>query len=245
MAILGPSQGPTVLKLNTNSIKAEVLSHFGHPVTRVELDETHFEMLLRTAGDFIAGYFPFEERYAVFYTKPLVSEYPLPADAYWIKALFWDPAFTRMGDIFGAESFLFNIGNITGVQNLLLDYHMLQAYRKFSSRILGTEGRWEVKGDNQIRLSPVPRGSFPVFVEYFPSIQGFRTPMARDILRRYIIAEASMILGNIRGKRAIITPDGGSTTMNGEALYAAGKEDRDECLKLALSLGEPPGIYPL
>lgn len=244
MAIIGPSQGPVVLKLDSNPIKAEVMAHFGHPVARVELDETHFEMLLRTAGDFIAGYFPFEERYAVFYTRPLVNEYPLPADAYWIKAIHWDPAFTRIGDIFGAESFLFNIGNITGVQNLLLDYHMLQAYRKFSSRILGTEGRWEVKGDNKIRLSPIPRGSFPVFVEYFPTVQGFRTPAARDILRRYIIAEASMILGNIRGKRAIPTPDGGSTTMNGDALYQKGYEEREKCLKDVLLLGEPPGIYP-
>ena len=242
--IHGPENGPVVLKLNTDPIKAEVLSHFGHPVVRVELDETHFEMLLRTAGDFIAGYFPFEERYAVFYTKPLVNEYPLPHDAYFVKQVIWDPAFTRIGDIFGAESFLFNIGNISGVQNLLLDYHMLQAYRKFSQRILATEGRWEVKGDNKIRLIPIPRGSFPVFVEYFPVVRHFRTPTARDIIRRYIIAEASMILGNIRAKRAIPTPDGGSTTMNGAELYAKGYEERAQVLQDVIKLGEPPGIYP-
>lgn len=244
MAILGPNAGPTVLKLDSNQIKAEVLSHFGHPVSRVELDESHFEMLLRTAGDFIAGYFPHEELYAVFYTKPLVNEYPLPSDAYWVKQVMWDPSVTRIGDIFGAESFLFNIGNITGVQNMLLDYHLLQAYRKFSQRMLGTEGRWEVKGDNKVRLIPMPRGSFPVFVEYFPTISRFRSPVARDLLRRYMIAEASIILGHIRSKRGIPTPDGGSTTMNGEALIQYGTDQREKVLNDALKLGEPPGIYP-
>lgn len=107
MAILGPSEGPAVLKLDSNPIKAEVMSHFGHPTIRVELEDTHFEMILRTAGDFMAGYFPFEEKRAYFYTKPLVDEYPLPADAYWIKDVKWDPSLTRVGDIFGAESYLF------------------------------------------------------------------------------------------------------------------------------------------
>ena len=50
-----------------------------------------------------------------------------------------------LDDIFGAESFLFNIGNISGVQNILTDYHLLQSYRKFSQRILGNEGTWEFK----------------------------------------------------------------------------------------------------
>jgi hypothetical protein len=106
MAILGSDGGPSVIKSDSNPIKAEVLTHFGHPVIKVELEESQLEMLLRTAGDFMAGYFPFEEKIAMFYTQPLVTEYPLPEDAYWIKSVKWDSV-TRISDIFGAESFLF------------------------------------------------------------------------------------------------------------------------------------------
>lgn len=233
-----------VLQLDTDSTKEEVLAHFGHPYVTVELDESHFETIFRTAGDFIAGYFPFEEKVSVFWTKPLVNEYSLPQDAYWIKAVNWDPAVTRIGDIFGAESFLFNIGNITGLQGLLTDYHLLQAYRKFSQRILGTEGRWEVKGNNMIRLTPIPRGTYPVFVEYFPCIKGFRTPWAKELLRRMIIAESAMILGNIRSRRALPTPDGGTTTFNGEDLLSWGRDEKKEVVNEAIKMGEPPGIYP-
>ena len=250
MTICGPD-GPNgqgcypVLKLDTDPIKRAVLSHFGHPAVTVELDDSHFENILKTAGEFVAGYFPFEEKISVFYTKPLVNEYDLPPDAYWIKEVKWDPAVTRIGDIFGAESFLFNIGSITGLQGLLLDYHLLQHYRKFSQRVLATEGRWEVKGNNKIRLFPIPRGTYPVFVEYFPCVSGFRTPWSKELLRRLVIAEASMILGHIRSRRALPTPDGGTTTFNGETLLADGRAERAEVYKEALNMGEPPGIYAM
>jgi hypothetical protein len=233
-----------ILKLDTNPTKQEVLAHFGHPYVTVELDESHFETIFRTAGEFIASYFPFEEKKAVFYTKPLVNQYDLPKDAWWIKQVMWDPAVTRIGDIFGAESFLFNIGNITGIQNLLLDYHLLQSYRKFSQRVLATEGRWEVKGENKITLIPIPRGTFPVFVEYFPCISSFRSPWSKELLKRMLIAEASMILGNIRSKRALPTPDGGSTDFNGENLLTWGREEKRQVIDDAMKMGEPPGIYP-
>jgi len=107
MAIIGPEQLPVVLKLRSDPMKFEVLSMLGHPVVRVELTEAQLEQAIRTTGDFVAQYFPLEERYAFFNTQPLVSTYPLPADAYWVKDVKWDPATTRIGDIFGAESFLF------------------------------------------------------------------------------------------------------------------------------------------
>lgn len=143
------------------------------------------------------------------------------------------------------KHFAANVGNVTGIQNLLLDFHLLQSYRKFSQRILATEGQWEVKGDNLIKLLPIPRGSYPVFVEYYPSVNRWRTPVARELMRRLIIAESSIILGNIRTKRALPLPDGGTTTFGGEALILKGYEEREKVYKEALLLGEPPGIYAL
>lgn len=135
-----------------------------------------------------------------------------------------------------------NVGNVTGIQNILLDYHLLQAYRKFSKKVLGTDGQWEVKGNNKIRLFPTPRGSYPVVVEYFPVVRQFRTPSAREILKRAMVAEAKIILGNIRSKfGGIPSPDGGSVNFNGDALRTEGQQEKAQAVQDAILLGEPLG----
>ena len=244
MAIIGPDQLPVVLKYPSDPTKFEILSTLGHPTVMVELTETQLEQAIRITGDFIAQYFPFVEKMATFNTKPLVSTYDLPSDAYWVKDVKWDPATTRLGDIFGAESFLFNVGNVTGIQNILLDYHLLQAYRKFSQRILATEGQWELKGGNKIRLFPTPRSSHPVFVEYIPIVTRLPNPTAKEILKRKLVAEAKIILGNARSKFGNIpAPDGGSLQLNGDALRQEGEAERKQALEDAIKLGEPLGIF--
>lgn len=240
MAILGPPQLPVVLKLPSDPIKFEILSTLGHPNVLVELTEPQLEQAIRVTGDWVATYFPREQKYAYFYTKPLITTYDLPPDAYWVQDVVWDPATTRIGDIFGAESFLFNVGNVTGIQNILLDYHLLQAYRKFSARILATEGQWECLGDNKIRLFPTPRGQFPVIVQYIPSVTRWRSPEAREVTKRMLVAEAKIILGNSRSKfGGIPGPDGGQITMNGDALRTEGQEEKKQALEDAINLGSP------
>jgi hypothetical protein len=244
MAILGPDQLPVVMRIQSDPMKFEILSMLGHPHVNVELSETQLEQSIRVTGDFIAEYFPLEQRFAYFYTQPLITTYDLPPDAYWVQEVTWHPEVTRIGDIFGAESFLFNVGNVTGIQNILTDYHLLQAYRKFSARILGTEGRWEVLGDNRVRLYPNPRGSFPVAVKYIPRVTQWRSPQAREVCKRMMLAEAKIILGNIRSKfNGLPSPDGGSITLNGDALRTEGQEEKKQALEDAVLLGEPLGPF--
>ena len=107
MAIVGPMDLPSVLKVKSDPCKKYVYSKLGFPNVNVEIHEDQFETIMKVAGDFIAGYFPREQRLAVFYTTPLKNTYPLPADAYWIQQCNWDPLTTRIDDVFGAESFLF------------------------------------------------------------------------------------------------------------------------------------------
>ena len=147
MAIIGPNDLPVVLKVRSDPMKKYAINQLGHPNVAVEVTEDQLETAIQVTGDWIAGYFPREQKMAVFNTTPLKSTYPMPDDAYWIQEVAWDPVTTRIDDIFGAESFLFNIGNISGIQNILTDYHLLQAYRKFSQKVLGTEGHWEVLGE--------------------------------------------------------------------------------------------------
>lgn len=107
MAILAPADLPSVLRLRSEPMKKYVLSKLGYPVIEVEITEDMWEVIFRVSGDFIASYFPREQKLSMFWTSPLQATYPLPQDAYWIQSVAWDPVSTRIGDIFGAESFLF------------------------------------------------------------------------------------------------------------------------------------------
>ena len=107
MAIISPADLPAVLRVASDPMKSYVLTMLGHPSVDVELSESQWEIILRTSGDFIAGYFPREQRFAWFMTNPLQTTYAMPKDAYWIEEVQWDPVTTNAGDIFGAESYLF------------------------------------------------------------------------------------------------------------------------------------------
>jgi hypothetical protein len=250
MAIIAPTDLPVVLKVPSDPIKGYVIRELGYPNIAVEITEDQLESALRVTGDFIAQYFPREQRLAVFNTIPLQSTYPMPADAYWVQEVSWDPVTTRIDDVFGAESFLFNIGNISGIQNILTDYHLLQAYRRFSQKVLGTEGHWEVigegdggPGDQLIRLYPTPKGAFPVVVMYAPVINHFRSPSARLLANEMLVAEAKVMVGHARRKiTGIPLPDGSTLTMDGEALVTEGREEKEKLVEKAIQLGEPLGV---
>lgn len=151
-----------------------------------------------------------------------------------------------------------NIGNISGIQNILTDYHLLQAYRKFSQKILGTEGHWEVinegnstvEGDSLsakdqlIRLYPTPKGAFPVVVLYVPVITHFRSPQARMICYDMMLAEAKIAVGSARRKiTGMPTPDGGSISYDGSDLCQEGEKMKEEIIQKALHLGEPDSFW--
>lgn len=252
MAILAPTELPVVLKLDSNPIKKYVLSKLGHPIIDVELEESQFETVFKTSGDFIAGYFPHEQRMAWFQTSPLVATYPMPKDAYWIQEVAWSPMISSIHDVFGAEAYLFNVGNVTGLQNMLLDLHLLAAYRRFSAKILSTEGSWSVinetvdggPGEQLIRLYPTPKGSYPVVVVYYPVVTHFRSPIARKLCMDMALAEAKQVLGASRRKiTGMPSPDGGSIQYDGESLVQEGIKEAEDILKRAIELGEPDKVF--
>lgn len=134
-----------------------------------------------------------------------------------------------------------NIGNITGIQQILTDYHLLQSYRRFSQRILGNEGHWEVLGNNKIRLYPTPKGSFPVVCLYIPFIDTWRTPANKLLAMDMLLAETMIMLGNARGKfSGIPSPDGGSLSFDGTDLRQKGYELRDKIMQDAMLLSDDP-----
>lgn len=255
MAIMSPADLPVVLRVPSDPIKKYVLTKLGHPAVDVELTDDQFETILKVSGDFIAGYFPREQRYAWFLTQPLQTTYPMPKDAYWVEDVQWDPVTTNAGDIFGAESYLFNVGGVTSIFSggggMLTDLHLLAAYRKFSRKVLGTEGHWEVVNEvdgnssqQMIRLYPTPRGAYPVVVIYHPIITQFRSPQAKMMAYDMLLAESKSVLGAARRKlTGLPTPDGGSMQYDGETLAQEGEKMKEDIIKKALSLGEPDRVF--
>ena len=151
-----------------------------------------------------------------------------------------------------------NIGNISGIQNVLTDYHLLQAYRKFSQKVLGTEGHWEVinegrsnvEGDSLsakdqlIRLYPTPKGAFPVVVLYIPIVNHFRSPSARMICYEMMEAEMKCTVGMSRRKiTGMPTPDGGTISYDGSDLVQEGIEQKEKTIEKAINLGEPLMVH--
>jgi hypothetical protein len=143
-----------------------------------------------------------------------------------------------------------NIGNITGSMNLLTDFVMLQQYRKTASKYLSTEGHWEVINEvngnetkQLIRLYPTPKGVFPVAVVYMPVVSHFRSPQARLLVYKMMLAQVKQQVGAARRKLGSLPAgDGGSINLDGEALLAEGKEEEKELYEQAINLGEPMPI---
>jgi len=108
MAILGPQDLPSIIQVRSEPMKHYCLSKLGYPGVDVEVTEAQFEACIKVFVNFIASYFPHEQRMAAFYTQPLVSLYPLPPDAWTVQDVFWDGGLsTYMNDIFSSEYFLF------------------------------------------------------------------------------------------------------------------------------------------
>ena len=135
-------------------------------------------------------------------------------------------------------------------------FRSLQAYRKFSQKVLGTEGHWEVLNegkstvegdalsakDQLIRLYPTPKGAFPVVVLYTPVVNHFRSPQARMLTYDMMLAEVKIAVGAARRKiTGMPTPEGGTISFDGGDLITEGEKIKEEIINKAIQLGEPVG----
>lgn len=249
MAILSRSGMPAFTQLgheDTNDLKNYAQTMLGHPHVLVEITEQQLELIIKQSIGFWTRFFPKEEKYAFFWTTPGKAEYPIPNDAAWIRQILWDPGVSRINDIFSAEHYLFNVGNITGINTLLTDYHLLLSFRKFAQRVLGIEGEWEYKvSTNTIRLLPLPKGSFPVIIQYIPTVTSMNSPQARELLNRAILAYTKIIVGHARRKYSSLpSPDGGGINLDGNDLISSGEEEiKKDLIEFAEQVGEPLSAY--
>jgi len=170
----------------------------------------------------------------------LISESPIHDRKWFNVAKDLLPSFTLDIGNMNIGNFALNIGNISGVSGMLLDYHLLTHYRKWSQRVLGTEGRWDFVSHSKIRLHPNPKSTFPVIVEYMPRVTDFQSPIARQLAMDMMVAETKIMLGYARRKFASFpAPDGSTITLDGAQLVTEGNEEKEKVRQKAILWGEP------
>jgi hypothetical protein len=249
-----------IFRVSSDPIKRYVLGKLGHPHVRVEINDDQLNDIIRVGASFIAQYFEGEQRLAVFNTVPLQSTYPMPSDAWIVQNVDWDPFVGTIADVFDIRFHMFNNVNLSNFNTLVLDYHLLQHFRRHTAKILGSEGRWEVinetsyvsQGDELsankqlIRLFPTPKSVYPVVVTYVPCVTSFKTPTSRQLTYDFLVAEAMIMVGMVRRKiTGTPTPDGGSLSYDGEALIKEGMDMRNKIMEDILKYDEPLPIIAI
>jgi len=259
--IYGPSNSTDcIFRVSSDPIKKYILGKLGHPHVRVEINDDQLNDIIRVGASFIAQYFEGEQRLAVFNTIPLQSTYPMPSDAWIVQSVDWDPFIGSIADVFDVRFHMFNNVNLTNFGTMVLDYHLLQHFRRHTAKILGSEGRWEVTNEvsytsvgdelsankQLIRLYPTPKSVFPVVVTYIPCITSFKTPTSRQLTYDFLVAETMIMVGMVRRKiQGISTPDGGTLSLDGESLVKEGMDMRKQILEDILKYDEPLPIIAI
>lgn len=243
-----------MFRINSEPIKRYILHRLGHPHVRVEINDDQLNDIIRVGASFIAQYFEGEQRLAVFNTVPMQSAYAMPSDAWMVQSVDWDPFIGSLADVFDVRFHMFNNVNLTNFGTMVLDYHLLNHFRRHTAKILGSEGRWEVTNEvpytsigdelsaskQLIRLYPTPKSVYPVMVTYIPCITSFKTPTSRQLTYDYLTAEAMIMVGMVRRKmQGLSTPDGGTLSLDGESLVKEGFDQKKLILDSIKDFDEP------
>lgn len=224
-----------------------VLARMGHPIVRVEVGEFQIataidEAISRLdyhAPDWCTSLIGFETssgtslyqlpsyimnnfRY-IAYKKDLLS---IPLAAGSLESDFFIKYFQ--------DNFLFSDFQIS-------DFYILKSYLKTVRKVLGKEGSFKVLNGNYINISPAPHHNETVLIEYKTLNTNTLHHYFINWIHRYSLVVVKEILGQIRGKYAVLpSPDGGAR-LNGEALIQQAKEEKAELLReLYEEIEEPP-----
>lgn len=137
--------------------------------------------------------------------------------------------------------YMFRGGVSSGYFDFLSDYYITLNAEKDISIILGTETRWEVRwvgNSKRLFIHPTPE-EMSVAIRYKKTI----TPaeiVNDNWIRRYSLAEAKLILGNIRSTFKSGVPGGTEMIqLNGEDLITQGQQEKEALLTEIKSRQEP------
>lgn len=123
--------------------------------------------------------------------------------------------------------YLFQKYGRPGQVGFLSDYWLALSTEKDMNLILGTEVRWNIT-NRKIFMTPAPKASLQVGIQYRAALT-VNELLSDNLVRRYMLALAKILLGNIRGTFGGAIPGGTENIqLNSAELIAQGKEELAE-----------------
>ena len=228
-------------------IRDYVLAALGHPVVRVELNDHQLKLCIDEAITELDYHAPhFTRQFAAFNTTAGYNVYSVPS--YVLRNLTYvtfkktllsiqSQAGTLEFDFFikyFQDNYLFDSFTIG-------DYYLLQSTLETTRRVLSQEGGWDIIDGQFLQLYPVPAVGDVAILEYRGLNSRTMTPKMKNWLQKYATSCAKALLGQVRGKFAVVPGPGGGTQLNGAQLAAEAAQEK-QALKdeLINEVEEPP-----
>lgn len=224
--------------MNIEQLKQEILSQFGYPVVKVELDDTQWDGIVRRSRRW------FQAKKGVLGCELMSinegqTEYTIPTNAWVIRDIIL-PSRSDVSSLLSLGFFdvvplnSMNLGSITSGFNSYSSYAQILMALETRKRVFGAEPDWFVIGD-KIHVAGMKSGG--------ASVSGFSGKMLvfftkkewdvdelrdrdEDLFYRYTMNEAKYVLGRIRGKYKDYPAAGGSVAMDADDLLSEYKDDK-------------------
>jgi len=236
--------------LDVRRIKSYILKSLGEGIIQVELKDAHLNTSIQEALEQLQTYYGGTEKYGAFVVSPGSDSYQIGNEVFYITEVNFSPSTLNLPA--GAEHFFIPELQFYNNSLNLVQYYQFLDWISTANRLLGLEQRWELLSGNVIRISPRPNHIGLAVYRYiarydlggdvgdnteFENTVGKNMPGSEPFMefwiKRYALAHAKSILGEVRSKYGTIAAGNESITLNGEALKAESKEEK-ESLKIEL-----------
>lgn len=225
-------------------LREYILHMLGGTKVNIELDESDIVFCANQALKIVEDYAPREFfSFYKFMTVPGQSVYKMPDDVGFIRHVYYRTQSTfsfQANDLQGAIpiEYFYPGGTYASIQGGLIDptqpiwgrmgeWVLYKQYEQMYSRVSSSLGGWEwVGGYRHIKLYPVPYTSQGVIVHYLQKCKDWDE--VTQAMQEGALSYAKEILGRVRSKFSNIVSPGGGQQLDGQALIAEAKEEREK-----------------
>lgn len=230
-------------------VRDYALASLGHPIVRVELNDHQLKLCVDEAITELDYHAPhFTKQMAVFYTTAGVNVYEIPnyilrnlAYVTFKKSLLsiQAQAGTLEFDFFikyFSDNFLFDNFSMG-------DFYILQSSLETTRRVLGQDGGWDIIDGRYLQLYPSPAMGDAAILEYRGINSQTMTPKMLNWVQKYATACAKGLLGQVRGKFAVVPGPGGGTQLNGAQLLQEAVQEKMALKEELINEVEEPPMF--
>jgi len=226
-----------------------ILARLGYPVVKVELTPFQIKTAIDEAVQRMSYHAPmWSKQYAVFQTVAGQNLYELPqfiADN--LTYVVYKKTLLSIQAQAGTLEFDYFIKYFQDA-HLFSDFsvgefYILQMHLEMVRKILSQEGAWDVLNNRILQLTPTPVVDDYCILEYRALDANTIHPAYKSWIKRFALACAKEILGQIRSKFKSLPGPGGGAQLNGDALIEQATKEKEMLLEeLLKELEEPPMI---